>query len=614
MRTLRNLVIGVVGSAVWPGFLGLAAYAARQAPWPRGVAYPSSAALGMLALAALAANLLRWLLGSKGWAGDVLAMPPDVTRQLRSTALLVVAAMAAILLPAWLLVDGCITSGGRPIPAPTVVRVLVLVFELAVFAIAARVLRRRSPLVNWLAESPPHGLGGLARNRRMPSITALSAIAALIVLDALGYSYSARRLSTGAVGSIVAAAVCWGLYRFLLRLIDDRAWTWFMLGQALKGIREPSTDAVLPDDLASRLRGLSGYFAIGVGLLAAAWVWEVDLALFRFLSDQPLWSLSTARGADGPSASIDVKVGDVIKGLVALGLTIAAWRNLSTLFALAIFPRMPDDPGIRFAAITLSRYAVLGVGLIVGLSAVHLGIDKIGMVLAALGVGLGFGLQEVVSNFVCGVILLLERPIRVGDIVTVSGMSGKVDRINIRATTIINGDNQSIIVPNRAFVTGDLINWTLKDKVIRLSIKVQTAYGSDPDRVSELLQEIARDDADVLRNPAPSALVEDMTDSGLAFVLHVHVPDPSLGGRVRHRIVTAIQHRFAAEEILKPVPTQKLLLDPREFASFRSVGVGSEQIRADPASTTPPPPLLLASGMVRAVPTPVAECNRGVDE
>ena len=104
MRTLRNLVIGVVGSAVWPGFLGLAAYAARQAPWPRGVAYPSSAALGMLALAALAANLLRWLLGSKGWAGDVLAMPPDVTRQLRSTALLVVAAMAAILLPAWLLV------------------------------------------------------------------------------------------------------------------------------------------------------------------------------------------------------------------------------------------------------------------------------------------------------------------------------------------------------------------------------------------------------------------------------------------------------------------------------------------------------------------------------
>src|SRR5207302_5729028 len=114
------------------------------------------------------------------------------------------------------------------------------------------------------------------------------------------------------------------------------------------------------------------------------------------------------------------------------------------------------------------------------LSAVHLGLEKIGMVLAALGVGLGFGLQEIVSNFVCGIILLLERPIRVGDIVTVSNMNGKVDRINIRATTITNGDNQSIIVPNRAFITSDLVNWTLKDKDIRISIRVNVAVGTDP--------------------------------------------------------------------------------------------------------------------------------------
>src|SRR5207302_4028048 len=137
-----------------------------------------------------------------------------------------------------------------------------------------------------------------------------------------------------------------------------------------------------------------------------------------------------------------------------------------------VFPRMPDDPGVRFAAVTLCRYAVLGLGLLCGLSAVHMGLERIGMVLAALGVGLGFGLQEIVSNFVCGIILLLERPIRIGDVVTVASTTGKVDRINIRATTIINGDNQSMIVPNREFITGNLVNWTHKDKILRVTIKV----------------------------------------------------------------------------------------------------------------------------------------------
>ena len=153
---------------------------------------------------------------------------------------------------------------------------------------------------------------------------------------------------------------------------------------------------------------------------------------------------------------------------------------------------MPDDPGVRFAVVTLCRYAVLGLTSLIALAAVHLDLAKIGVVLAALGVGLGFGLQEIVSNFVCGIILLLERPIRIGDVVTVAGTTGKVDRINIRATTIINSDNQSMIVPNREFITGNLVNWTLKDKILRVPIKMTVAYGTDPDRVVELLLRIAR--------------------------------------------------------------------------------------------------------------------------
>ena len=238
-----------------------------------------------------------------------------------------------------------------------------------------------------------------------------------------------------------------------------------------------------------------------------------------------------------------------------------AWRYMSTLFAVTIFPRMPDDPGVRFAVVTLCRYAVLGLTTLAALSAVHLDLAKIGVVLAALGVGLGFGLQEIVSNFVCGIILLLERPIRIGDVVTVAGTTGKVDRINIRATTIVNGDNQSMIVPNREFITGNLVNWTLKDKILRVAIKLSVAYGTDPDRVVELLLSIARQDPDVLLNPAPSAALEGFGDSALLFGLYTFVPDPGLAGGVRHRLCTEVQRRFVADGIVIPFPTHELHLN-----------------------------------------------------
>jgi potassium efflux system protein len=251
------------------------------------------------------------------------------------------------------------------------------------------------------------------------------------------------------------------------------------------------------------------------------------------------------------------------------------------------------------------------VGLLSSLSSIHLGPDKIGMILAALGVGLGFGLQEIVSNFVCGIILLLERPIRVGDIVTVSDMTGRVDRINIRATTIINGENQSIIIPNRAFITGDLVNWTLKDKVIRVAIRLKVAYGVDPDRVVDVLLAVAREDADVLCNPVPSAVMDDFSDFAQVFVLHVHVPEPSLAGRVRHRLFAQIQKRFHEAGIAIPLPTHELhvtpIADPRTAKS--SSGTAH---RSDPSQPTPPSPALKVHG--QAVPAPVEDCHRGVDE
>jgi potassium efflux system protein len=401
---------------------------------------------------------------------------------------------------------------------------------------------------------------------------------------------------------MVVGAFCWILYRLSLRAIDRHAWRWVKLGKGLGGSEAPgSTDA--PDDLGTRLRRLSAYLFVGLGLVIGAWVWDVDLAFFEFISRQSLWAVN---GSENP-----ITVGDLTKALVIFALAAMAWRHISTFFAVAVFPRMPDDPGVRFAVVTLCRYAVLGIGVLSGLSAIHLGLEKIGVVLAALGVGLGFGLQEIVSNFVCGIILLLERPIRVGDIVTVANMTGKVDRINIRATTITNGDNQSMIVPNRAFITGDLVNWTLKDKIIRVAVLVRVAHGSDPDRVSELLLGIAREDPDVLRNPLPSALMEEFGSSDLSFILHAYVPDPSLGGRVKHRLFAQIQKRFVAEGIEMPLPTQKLLVKPFDAASGRVFSLDADSRRFDGPSRTPPLRHWPASAPVEER---VDEGHRGVDE
>jgi potassium efflux system protein len=349
------------------------------------------------------------------------------------------------------------------------------------------------------------------------------------------------------------------------------------------------------------------YSVTVLAALGLAWAWEVDLALIRFLASQPLWSFSET----------PVTLGDLTRAVGLLLLGTLAWRYTSTLFALTLFQRIPDDPGVRFAIVALCRYSVLGLTMIAAMAAIHVGTAQIGMVLAALGVGLGFGLQEIVSNFVCGIILLLERPIRIGDIVTVSGTTGKVDRINIRATTIINSDNQSMIVPNREFITGNLVNWTHKDKILRVVIRVGVAYGSDPDQIVDLLLSIAQDDPDVLRNPLPSAFLEELGDSALKFMLYVFVPDPSHGGRVKHRLSAEIQRRFAEANIGIPYPTQevhisrvpediaRVLERPRENRSAASP-------RFDHVSPAPPPPHIAESVVPSARHRSFAEDDEGV--
>jgi len=655
MRALRSVALKLTRAAIWPVYLLLLAYAARVAPWPRSLGILVSAILTGVAMAMLVHDLLRWLVWAPERPERILNLPQPVARQLDRAGRFLVVAALVLVLPVYLFDHELIAPEGRPVAAPALGRLLVIGYELLVWGTCVRLLRRSSALLAWLwpGQSSPAdgeslvsplestsadltamtevgrsqpavssrvlaGLAWLGRRRRLVACLVLAAIGSIIVLDARGYRFTARRLAVCGSQTAVMITVAVAAWRAIGRAISRNAWQWARPSRswalaltsavALRAsarsrgavpwsVAEPSiavTDSSDPDDdtvpledLAAGIRRMSGYAVAVLTLLATAWIWDFDMALIRFLLSQSLWSL------DGQTP---VTVGDVTEAMVVILLGALAWRYMSTLFAVTIFPRMPDDPGVRFAVVTLCRYGVLGLATIAALGAIRLDLARIGVVLAALGVGLGFGLQEIVSNFVCGIILLLERPIRIGDVVTVAGTTGKVDRINIRATTIINSDNQSMIVPNREFITGNLVNWTLKDKILRVPIKIAVAYGTDPDRVVDLLLKIARQDADVLLDPAPSAALEAFGDSALLFGLYTFVPDPSLAGGVRHRLCTEIQRRFAQEAIVIPFPTHELHLNrvppdlTRALESTRDDPLSAQANRYDPPSRTPRAP------------------------
>ena len=598
MRAFKSFLIQVLVSALWPLYVAMLGYAARIAPWPRSIARASSFSLFVMAWMLLATALARFLFGPGGWAEESLRAPPLAARQLRRALWVLIGGTLLFLLPEWLIQSGLIASGDRPVTAPEVCRALVLVFEALVLGVTVRLSRRKGPVSRWITREgdSPNWIG---RHRRLCRWLLIGYVAGIFALDTQGFGFTARRVATAGVESTALVAACFLAYWLLVRAIDNHAWSW---------VRR--SDAPTPDgkddgtsDLAGKLRRLAAWAVPIVGLALGSWYWSIDLALFRSITDQPIW----------PNAPAGVTIGDSIQAAVLMLLTIVAWRHMGAFFAMAVYPRMSDDPGIRFAVLTLCRYLVLGVGLMAAMASLHLGPEKISLGLAALGVGLGFGLQEIVSNFVSGIILLLERPIRVGDVVTVAGMSGKVERINIRATTIINADNQSLIVPNREFITANLVNWTHKDRILRVNIPVTVAYGAEPDAVSDLLLSIARNDPDVLRNPVATAVLEGFGDFGMSFVLHVHVPDPSVAGRVKHRLCTEIQQRFRDAGIIIPMPTREIVLRASSTEPRAEVPIAwPAGIRVDRAG--PAIPAMKAAACPVCTPEPAQPSHRGVDE
>jgi len=300
--------------------------------------------------------------------------------------------------------------------------------------------------------------------------------------------------------------------------------------------------------------------SVAVGL--ALWnVWSGIFPAFKPLVNIELWGVMEL--VDGVETSVPITLWDLLLALTAIVITFVAAQNISGLLEAAFFSRVPLQSGTSFTVITIAQYLIVITGTIIALMWLGAQWSKVQWLVAALSVGLGFGLQEIVANFVSGIVILFERPIRIGDTVTLGDQWGQVSKIRMRATTIVDFDHREIIVPNKAFVQERLTNWTLTDPITRRKISVGVAYGSDVELVEKLLLEIAHANAKVLDEPPPEAFFLGFGDSSLDFSLRIFVRGHRENASVIHSLHKAIDREFRANGVVIAFPQRDLHLDSK---------------------------------------------------
>lgn len=245
-------------------------------------------------------------------------------------------------------------------------------------------------------------------------------------------------------------------------------------------------------------------------------------------------------------------------GLIEIVLVLIAFfiisRVLRKILQRRILPRFKLAEGAQFLILRLIHYVLIVIGLFLAINLVGIQMTSLTVIFGLLGVGIAFGLQNITSNFVSGLILLFERPVNVGDYIEVSGAMGKVQSINMRSTTVITRDNITLIVPNSSFIEGTVTNWSVGDPKIRINVPVGVAYGSDTELVRRLLLEVAENHPDVLKEPKPDVLFREFADSSLNFDLRIWILNPMGRFKTISDINYAVDNAFKEHNITIPFP------------------------------------------------------------
>ena len=364
--------------------------------------------------------------------------------------------------------------------------------------------------------------------------TVLAGCSAALVTDLLGFTRLARFISASTLNSLFAGVILLAGSLVLLSLLR------------LAGNLRPLNRLKMLDEdgalIEARLRRVVYWVAVllwtGYTLNQVMLLSPITDALGDFLST-PM-----------KIGQISVSLADMLRFLVLVWLTLQVSRLLRYVLDREVYTRVSLSPGIPYALNSILNYVVLIGGLLMAIASTGVSLDRFTIFASALGVGVGFGLQSIVNNFVSGLIVLFERPIKVGDSVDMAGQSGKVKRIGIRASVLRTGAGADVIVPNSQLIANQVVNWTLSDHLRRIEIGLGVAYDSDPKQVIKLLTEVAREHADLLATPAPTAQFTDFGASALQFKLYAWTARGERLGGIRSELCIAIHERLKTEGIV----------------------------------------------------------------
>ncbi|WP_411383452.1 mechanosensitive channel MscK [Pseudomonas sp. L7] len=419
---------------------------------------------------------------------------------------------------------------------------------LACYALMAWLLSR------LLLSSPAHRDTSLFRKAVGVAFTALPI--ALFVAVCFGYYYTALKLTDRLIYTlylllfwlVIEAAFVRGLSVAARRLAYQRALSKRAAAkEGLDGeviVEEPTLDIEQVNQQSLRLIRLA---LLGGFIGGLYWVWSDLITVFSYLNNVTLYEYASGTGAT--ASMVPISLGDLLGALVIAGITIALASNLPGLLEVLVLSRLSLAQGSAYAITTLLSYVIVGVGIVSTLATLGVSWDKLQWLVAALSLGLGFGMQEIFANFISGIMILFERPVRIGDTITIGNLSGTVSKIRIRATTITDFDRKDIIVPNKTFITGQLINWSLTDTVTRVTLKLGIDYGSDLDLVRELLLKGAHENPRVLKDPEPIVYFLQFGESSLDHELRMHVRDLGDRNPTLDEINRYINREFKAHDI-----------------------------------------------------------------
>jgi potassium efflux system protein len=456
------------------------------------------------------------------------------------------------------------------------------VISLAWSAFFYHVLHPRTGVVRDHLRAHPRGM--LARTRYLwfPLVAALPVW--LTVLAMRGFLYTAGSVTTSMVQTVYLAMA--------LVIVHELVVRWLLLVRrrlTLKALRErraaerAAAEHEEPEegtlqieepevDLAALSEESTKLLRAGIAIAAAfgTWlIWSAILPALNVFNEVTLWGYTTTVG--GVEKTEPFTVADLGLGLVLVFITIVAIRRLPALLEIVLLHRLELSAADRFTITTLSRYAIATLGAVVVFNALGGNWSEIQWLIAALGVGIGFGLQEIVANFISGLIILFERPLRVGDAVTVGDISGVVSRIQIRATTITTWDRRELLVPNKEFITGRLLNWSLTDPITRIEVPVGVDYGADVKHAMQLMMEIAHKHPRVLEDPKPAVSFESFGDNSLMLYLRCFVASYDYRVSTRSELHSALYEKLREAGIGIAFPQRDVHLSAAEPLPVRMV-------------------------------------------